>query len=403
MLILQKKAFIEEEEHSGFRAGRSCTDNVFSLKQIIEKKTATNRDIHITFIDLQKAYDTVPVTKLWEVLQESNINYTLIKALKNLYHGSTSRIKISNFLTSEFPVSKGLRQGCCISPTLFKIYISKALSTWKRKCHGMGIELNDTCLYTLQFADDQAVIANDKDDMEYMVKKLVEEYDKWGLTVNVEKTKYMCIGADAENLTLDDGRQISTCKEYKYLGVMYNTEGTDEQEINIRVTQARKAIKCLNGILWNKNISKKRKFNIYEAIIKSILTYGAETWRLTEKNKRKIEAVEMDAIRRSMRISRKERVRNDEIRRRMGVEGTVVQDIERQQLRWYGHVQRMPEERIPKQTLIWIPAEKRRRGRPKKSWIEGIKKAMSERNLAEGQWDNRQEWKSGIGQRRKTF
>lgn len=48
------------------------------------------------FIDLKKAYETIPVKKLWSVLQETNINYTIIKALKNLYNGSTSRVKIGN-------------------------------------------------------------------------------------------------------------------------------------------------------------------------------------------------------------------------------------------------------------------------------------------------------------------
>lgn len=140
---------LEEEEQSGFRARRSCTDNIFCLKQIIEKRMARNQEVHITFIDLQKAYDIVPLMKLWEVLQESNINYTLIKALRNLYKDSRSRTKQNNRLSMEFSISKGLRQGCCISPTLFKINVSKILHLWKRKCRGMGIELNSQCLYTL--------------------------------------------------------------------------------------------------------------------------------------------------------------------------------------------------------------------------------------------------------------
>lgn len=80
------------------------------------------------FIDLKTAYDTVPVKKLWNMLQETNINHKIIKTLKNLYDESTSRIKIGNKLSQKFPVNKGLRQGCCISPTLFKIYVARSLS-----------------------------------------------------------------------------------------------------------------------------------------------------------------------------------------------------------------------------------------------------------------------------------
>lgn len=89
----------EEEEQSGFRAGRSCTDNVFCLKQIIEKKLNTNQEVHLMYVDLKKAYDSVPLKKLWEILQETNINQTLITALKNLYrilHRGSNRERISH-------------------------------------------------------------------------------------------------------------------------------------------------------------------------------------------------------------------------------------------------------------------------------------------------------------------
>jgi C-terminal processing protease CtpA/Prc len=48
--------------------------------------------------------------------------------------------------------------------------------------------------YSLNFADDQVLLAQDHDDMEYMARKLKEEYEKWGLAINLEKTKYVCIG-----------------------------------------------------------------------------------------------------------------------------------------------------------------------------------------------------------------
>ena len=63
----------------------------------------------------------------------------------------------------------------------------------------------------------------------------------------------------------------------------------------------------------------------------------------------------------------------------------------------------MAEERLPKIALTWMPKQKRARGRPKKNWMEGIKKAMNERNLNEGQSEGRKEMSLGVGQRRKTF
>ena len=64
--------------------------------------------------------------------------------------------------------------------------------------------------------------------------------------------------------------------------------------------------------------------NIYTALIQSSLLYGSETWRLTENNKRRVEATEMDAPSRSSRISRKDRIINVNIRQQIGLEETII-------------------------------------------------------------------------------
>jgi len=165
----------------------------------------------------------------------------------------------------------------------------------------MGIPLENTTLYTLQLADDQVVLAGDREDLEYMTRKLKETYEKLGLDMNLNKTKYLCIGETYSNLKLDKDSEIEFCEEYKYLGVIFDTSGKDDKEIRSRVIQARKCIACLNGILWSADIRKERKLNIYNALIKSSLLYGFETWRLTENNKRLVKATEMDTLRRSSR------------------------------------------------------------------------------------------------------
>jgi hypothetical protein len=209
-----------------------------------------------------------------------------------------ARIKL-NFVRH----NKGLRQGYCNCPTIFKIYIRKALEEWKYKCRGMGIPLENITLYTLQFADDQEVLAENKEDLEYMTRKLKENYEKCGLDMNLNKTKYLCTGGTHNNLKLDEDKEVEFCQEYKYLGVIFDTSGTDGKEIRSTVIQAGKCIACLDGIVWSKNTRKERKLNIYNALIKSSLLYGSETWRLTVNNKRRVEATEMDALRRSSRLS----------------------------------------------------------------------------------------------------
>ena len=78
-----------------------------------------------------------------------------------------------------------------------------------------------------------------------------------------------------------------------------------------------------------------------------------------------------------------ERIKNEHIKEIMGVKGKpdIIDIIEKKRLQWYGHVKRMPEERIPKLIMDCIPRERRKRGRPRKTWMEGVQAAMTTRNL----------------------
>jgi len=84
---------------------------------------AVNHPIHLLFVDLENSYDSVPLENLWKALEHYNIRNSIIKAIKRLYKNSVSKIKIGKQLSSGFYITKGLRQGCSSSPTLFNIYI----------------------------------------------------------------------------------------------------------------------------------------------------------------------------------------------------------------------------------------------------------------------------------------
>lgn len=399
----QEYTHMEEEEQAGFRSGRSTIDNIFCLSQLIDKKIAVNQEVHLLFIDLSKAYDNIPITKLWEALEQTGISITIIKAIKNLYKGSISKIKIGNKISSGFEVTKGLRQGCCISPSLFKIYIQQTLKMWKRKCAGMGIPMENDTLYSLQFADDQVILAQDYEDLQYMTRKLIEEYSKWGLEINITKTKYMNIGGIQQNLELEGNLQIEIVDEYKYLGFKIKNDGRFDAEINQRNTYGRQTISRINSILWDKTITNRKKSYIYNTIVKSIVTYGSEVWQINEKNKRKLLATEMDFWRRSARISRLEHIRNERIREIMKAPTTIIDEIRTKQLIWFGHVQRMNQERLPKKIIDWRPPGRRKRGRPRRSWRDGINEVLEERDIEQGVWNDRERWRREIGRRRQTL
>jgi hypothetical protein len=117
------------------------------------------------------------------------------------------------------------------------------------------------------------------------------------------------------------------------------------------------------------------------SMIKSTITHAAETGCVNTKTVSKLNSTEMDFYRRSARNSRKDKIRNTIIKQKMSVVRSLLGDIKTKQLQRYGHVQRMEEGRLPKKVMKLSPPGRRKRGRPKATWAEGIRGLMGEKGI----------------------
>ena len=98
-------------------------------------------------------------------------------------------------------------------------------------------------------------------------------------------------------------------------------------------------------------------------------------------------------------------MKNEHIKEIMAVKWKpgIIDIVEQKALQRYGHGKRMPGEGIPKLIMGWIPQERRKRERPRKTWMEGVQAAMITRNLEPDQWRNREEWRLVSGRRRQLL
>ena len=247
-------------------------------------------------------------------------------------------------------------------------------------------------MHSLLFADDQVIFAQEKEDMEYMVRKLKEEFELWGLKINMSKTEYLCIGQQVADLNLEN-EIIKSCQTFRYLGSTVHQDGTCSRDIEIKIARGKQATKALHGLIWNNNLTKENKNRIFQSIVQNIVLYGAEMWPMTTTIRNKIRTVELDYLRRCLQVTRNDRLRTEEIWQQMGVKCSMTRRLENRALQWYGHVQRMPEYRWPKRILEWEPPGRRRRGRPTLRWKTYIGQAMAERGLREGDWNDRELWR----------
>ena len=105
--------FKEIEEQSGFRMGRSCMDNTFTLQQILEKCAVRNLSTHLIFIDLEKAYDTIPLKSLFNFLTRTDLTKTYVRAISNIYKNPQSVVKTEKNFSKPFNVTKVNKDAVC--------------------------------------------------------------------------------------------------------------------------------------------------------------------------------------------------------------------------------------------------------------------------------------------------
>ena len=117
-----------------------------------------------------------------------------------------------------------------------------------------------------------------------------------------------------------------------------------------------------------------------------------------QKTKSRIQAAEMRVLRLVRVVTRRDRIRNINIRRMLGIQ-PLLDGIEKSKLRWYGHVKRMNEERLPRKYLDCQQAGKRTVGWSRKRWKEGVDEALRRRGtiaweVEEGRdFDDRDGWR----------
>ena len=134
------------------------------------------------------------------------------------------------------------------------------------------------------------------------------------------------------------------------------------------------------SVVMKRELSEKAKLSIFKAIFVPILTYGHEFWVMTERMRLQLQASEMRFLRRIEGVTLFNKVRSSESRKSLNIEPLLLQ-IEKSQLRWFGRVSRMPQERLPKQALLAKANGRRPIGRPRTKWINYIK------DLGWNRWD----------------
>ena len=167
-------------------------DQIANICHIMEKCFEFQQKIFLCFIDYSKAFDCVRYSALCTALQEIGIPSHLIHLIHNLNDGQAACVLIEKGNSDWFSLGQGVRQGCILSPSLFKLYaeyiMRRAVADWPAGLPVGGYNVNN-----LRYADNTTLIATSVADMAELLKRVKVESELLGLHLNVSKTKIMAI------------------------------------------------------------------------------------------------------------------------------------------------------------------------------------------------------------------
>ena len=402
----------------GFRPGRSCSDMAFVMSMFVGKAVEHRTPVHCGFVDLTKAYDSIPRRLAYRALRASGLPDAFVKVFQSFHEDMDAEVRLGDgTTTATFLVTSGLRQGCCMSPQVFNLVFHYVMEDYRRRAVAAGISVTFLwCedrrivgrlparnraqveeMLTAEFADDAVTFAPDREHLAAGLQMFQQVMREWGLKLSVgygdegktEAVRFGGSGPLPTPINLEGGDVVYK-DSFRYLGTLLHDSGRAVHEVQSRIQKAAVAFGALRvAVFANDRISLRSKASVYRAIVLGVLLYGTELWPATAADMRALECFHNRCIRTLTKVNRQRqrelRLTSETLRARCGLP-ELRGEIEQRRLKWLGHVYRMPPTRLPRKLLLgWLDAP-RPQGRPPMRWTDSVATALRARKCGPDQW-----------------
>ena len=380
----------------------------------LKKRREHGKESWIFFLDLVKAFDRVPRELLWTVLERFGVPPKIVSLLKSLHNNFEVKFTIDN-VTHTISCTIGVKQGDVLGPILFTFFLPAVIITRRsttniplcvfktkndaqmtgRSYRAYGEEFS---LHDSEYADDIALIFDSREDSEIGIPLCMAHFSRFGMEVHSgpieprETSKSVVLfcskppcmyndpttfdDVDLSDIVIGD-RYIPIVNEFVYLGSVITCDLSDEADVDRRIQKAGNAFGMIKKCIFSSSkIKLNVKANVYRTFILPILLYGVECWCLTEKLLNRLRSFHHRCVRAMCRVTLLERLSFNSI-------DTYVC---RQQLRWAGHVIRMPWSRLPRKIMSCWVRSKRPRGAPRFTYGRSLVKCMKKVDIDPVDW-----------------
>jgi len=230
----------------GFQPGKSTVQPMFCLRMLQEKMREYQTDLHMVFVNLEKAYDIVPRDLIWYCLRKKSVPEHYVKIIRDMYKNCTTSVTTSEGATEEIDIEVGLHQGSALSSFLF-IVILDVISE----------KIDEKTPWAMLFADDLVICDREGERVEERLEAWHGHLEDAGLKVSRKKIEHFPPKESTTRIRMkrydqEDYTELPTTNKFNYLGTVIDQDGGCEAEVTRRLSAAWDRWRDLSGVLCAK-------------------------------------------------------------------------------------------------------------------------------------------------------
>ena len=261
-------------DQSGFIKGRFIGENIRLIDSVINYAATKNIPGLLLFLDFEKAFDTLE----WPFIQKTLVSFgfgpSIVQWFKTFYCGSESCILNNGWASNFFPVHRGVRQGCPLSPYLFILSAEILAKKIRKDSDIKGLTVKQNEIKISQYADDTTLILDGSEKSLSEALRVLDGFSKIsGLRLNKKKTEALWIGSNV-------GKKEVICKEHnlnwqnskvKPLGVWFSI--FPETTLNLNFSEKLEKMRNCLGTWSLRRLSLIGKITVIKSLIASQIVH----------------------------------------------------------------------------------------------------------------------------------
>ena len=232
-----------------------------------------------------------------------------------------------------------------------------------------GIKISGRNVNNLRYADDTTLMTESEEELKSLLMKVKVESEKVGLKLNIQKMEIMASGPITSWQI--DGETVEIVSDFIFLGSIITVHDDCSHEIKRRLLLRRKVMTNLDSILKSRDITLPTKVHLVKAMVFLVVMYGCESWTVKKAKHQIIDAFEVWCWRRLLRVPWTARRSNQSILKEISPGGS----LEGMMLKLKRHLMRRVDS-LEKTLMLGGIGGRRRRGRQRMRWLDGITNSM---------------------------